>query len=48
LGEGVVDVDGVLAAATAAVAHVVELEGLEADAVWPVLDQCARYLTSAH
>jgi sugar phosphate isomerase/epimerase len=46
LGDGVVDVGGVIAAASDAVAHVVELEGLGEDDVWPVLEQCAGYLAT--
>jgi sugar phosphate isomerase/epimerase len=44
LGEGVVDLPPILAAATAAEWHIVELEGLDADTVWPALDTSARYL----
>ena len=44
LGEGVLDLDSILAAATAAEWHVVELEGFDADTVWPAVDASVRYL----
>jgi sugar phosphate isomerase/epimerase len=44
LGEGVVDLPSILAAATAAEWHIVEVEGLVADTMWPALDTSARYL----
>ena len=45
LGEGVVDLPAVLAAATAAEWHIVELEGMDETTVWPALETSARYLT---
>jgi sugar phosphate isomerase/epimerase len=44
LGQGVVDLPAILAAATAAEWHIVELEGLAADTMWPALGTSARYL----
>lgn len=44
LGEGVVDLRGVLAAATSAAWHVIELEGLDEEQVWPVLEQSRRWV----
>ena len=45
LGEGVVDLPGVLAAATAAQWHIVELEGMDEETVWPALQTSVQYLT---
>ena len=45
LGEGNVDVPGVLAAATSARAHIVELEGFDEKEIWPALEKNQRYLT---
>jgi sugar phosphate isomerase/epimerase len=47
LGSGVVDLTGVLTAATAATWHVVELEGIGPDAIWPALEASARHLVDA-
>ena len=47
LGAGVVDIPGVLQAATSVLAHVVELEGLGSDDVWPALEGCVEYLVDA-
>lgn len=47
LGTGVVDLPGVLTAATAATWHVVELEGIGPDAIWPALEASARHLVDA-
>ena len=47
LGEGVVDLPAVLAAARSVAAHVVELEGLSEADVWPALDQSYHYLVDA-
>jgi len=44
LGTGVVDLPAVLAAAPAAQLHIVELEGMDDDTIWPALDMSARYL----
>lgn len=44
LGDGVADVPASLAAATAAEWHVVELEGLDDDAIWPALEASRDYL----
>jgi sugar phosphate isomerase/epimerase len=44
LGRGVVDLPRVLAAAKAAEFHVVELEGMDAEEIWPALDQSRNYL----
>ena len=46
LGEGVVDLPAVLNAATAAQWHIVELEGMDDDTVWPALETSAQYLVS--
>jgi len=47
LGEGVVDVRGVLDAAPSATWHVVELEGLDEEQVWPVLAQSHDFLVGS-
>ena len=44
LGEGVVDLPAVLAAATAAEWHIVELEGMDEETIWPALETSAQYL----
>ncbi len=44
LGQGVVDLPAVLAAATAAQWHIVELEGMSDAALWPALRTSARFL----
>ena len=44
LGSGVVDLPAVLAAATSAAAHIVELEGLGEDGVWSELDRSRHFL----
>lgn len=44
LGAGVIDLPAILAAATAAEWHIVELEGMDDDTIWPALDTSARYL----
>ncbi len=44
LGSGVVDLPAVLAAATSAAAHIVELEGLGEDEVWSELDRSRHFL----
>jgi sugar phosphate isomerase/epimerase len=46
LGNGVIDLPAILAAATSARAHVVELEHLDDDQIWPVLEESQRYLAS--
>jgi len=46
LGTGVVDVPGVLDAATAATWHVVELEGM-GDDIWPALEESHHYLVGS-
>jgi sugar phosphate isomerase/epimerase len=46
LGTGVVDLPAVLAAATSARAHIVELEGLDEERIWPALEASQRYLAS--
>jgi sugar phosphate isomerase/epimerase len=45
LGEGVVDLLGVMSAATSAAWHVVELEGLDENALWPMLERSRVWLT---
>ena len=40
----IINLSSILAAATAAEWHIVELEGLDADTIWPALDTSARYL----
>ena len=44
LGTGVVDLPAVLAAATAAEWHIVELEGMDDDTLWPALATSAQFL----
>jgi len=44
LGEGVVDLPGTLAAATVAQWHVVELEGMDEQTIWPALEASAQFL----
>jgi sugar phosphate isomerase/epimerase len=44
IGTGVIDLPAVLAAATAAEWHLVELEGMDDDTIWPALDSSARFL----
>ena len=44
LGNGVVDLPAILAAATSARAHVVELEHLDDEQIWPALEESQRYL----
>ena len=39
-----VDLPAVLAVATAAEWHIVELEGMDDDTIWPALETSARYL----
>jgi predicted NBD/HSP70 family sugar kinase/sugar phosphate isomerase/epimerase len=46
LGDGVLDLPGVLAAATAAEWHVVELEGMDELTVWGALEESSQYLVS--
>jgi sugar phosphate isomerase/epimerase len=47
LGEGVLDVQATLAAASSATWHVVELEGLDEEQVWPLLEQSHDHLVGA-
>ena len=47
LGRGIVDIPSVLAAARAAQFHVVELEGMRAEEIWPALDQSRNYLVDS-